>query len=370
MINPWALIHSLLVSACMMPSTFSAQPGQAVVLAEDRRLISVTVTVLDPNGDPVSGVVTQVLSRNGGNEGPTGPAGTVTLTLEASPTHDDHILVRLCEGYWAVSLPDAQKDLFNENFEALRNAYAFPDWRSYPITANGSSFSVQFDVLEAVNLSGTLRDAITGDPITFAPCGLSRQNSAGFTGEANGDFQLKAIRGSPAWLVFNLPSTNEIRLVDIPSQSLDVDLNLGDVVVAGPQSDASAEILLASALPDLLDPETFNRLDGKITLIDSEAERIYSFYVSSDRTKFVNVPWDPDMPNPRFAAGSYYLAPGAFSLESATALRRALLDGKHTLLQSAGVPVLTVGSGGQATINFDVAAANAAILSVANQPSP
>lgn len=363
------LVRCAMLAALAASNACLAQPVQAV-LAEDRREISVAVLVQDPDGDPVSDVVVQVVSRNGGNEGPTGPFGTVTLTLEASPTQDDHILVRLCEGYWVLSLPDEQKEFFNDKFQALRDVYAFPDWRKFPITAHGSSFAVQFSVLPSVKLLGTLRDATTGDPITFAACGVLRQNSAGFTDNVSGDFELKAIRDSAALLVFNLPNTNEIRILEVAAHDLDVDLNLGNVAVEPPQADASAVISLASEMPDLLDPETFNRLDGQNTLIDSDAERIYTFFVSEDMSKFVNVPWDPDMPDPRFAAGSYYLAPGAFSLGAAMALRRALLEGKQTQLQAAGVPVLTVGSGAQATVAFDAAAANAAILSVADQPSP
>lgn len=369
MIKLSILLHCAMLVVLAASNACLAQPVQ-VVLAEDRRLISVTVAVEDPDGDPVSDVVVQVISRNGGNEGPTGPAGTITLTLEASPTQDDHILVRLCDGKWARSASDEQKDLYNQSYAALLEAYAFPNWRAYPITPTGSSYSIEFDVLSAVNVSGTLRDAVTGDPVTLAACGVLKQSSGGFTSEAGGVFEVRAIRDSAAMLVFNLPNSNEVRFVEVSAQDLNADINLGDLMVALPQSDASAEISLASELPDLLDPRTFSRLDRHVTLIDSNAERVYTFYLSEDGSKFVNVPWDPDMPDPRFAAGSYYLAPGVFSLDVALTLRRALLDGKHALLQAAGVPVLTVGSGAQATVVFDPAAANAAILSVANQPSP
>jgi len=357
------LVVLIAATACL------AQPAQ-VVLAEDRRLISVTVVVEDPDGDPVSDVVVQVISRNGGNEGPTGPAGTVTLTLEASPTQDDHILVRLCEGRWARNASDEQKSLYDQAYEALRDTHAFPNWREYPITTTGSSYSIEFDVLSAVNVSGTLRDAATGDHIAWAACAVLEQSSGGFTSEAGGVFEVKAIRDSAALLVFSLPNSNEIRFFEVSAQDLDADVNLGDILVAMPQSDASAEISLAPELPEILDPRTFGRLDRHITLIDSGAERVYTFYLSKDGSKFVNVPWDPDMPDPIFAAGTYYLAPGTFSLDVALALRKSLLDGKHTLLQAAGVPVLTVGSGAQATVVFDPAAANSAILRVANQPFP
>jgi hypothetical protein len=370
MIKLSLLVHCAMLVVLAASTACLAQPVHAVVLAEDRRLISVTVTVLDPDGAPVSDVVVQVVSRNGGNEGPTGLAGAVTLTLEASPTQDDHILVRVCEGKWARNASVEQQDLYNQSYAALLEAYAFPNWRAYPITPTGSSYSIEFDVLSAVNVSGTLRDAITGDPVTLAACGVLKQSSGGFTSEAGGVFEVRAIRDSAATLVFNLPDSNEIRFLEVSAQNLTADINLGDITIALPQSNASAAISLTSVAPKLLDPRTFSRLDRHITLFDSNAERVYTFYLNEDGSKFVNVPWDPDLPNPRFAAGTYYLAPGPFSLEAALALRRALLDGKHTLLQTAGVPVLTVGSGAQGTVVFDPAAANAAILSVADQPSP
>lgn len=67
------LVRCAMLAALATSNACLAQPVQAV-LAEDRREISVAVLVQDPDGDPVSDVVVQTISRNSGNEGATGPA--------------------------------------------------------------------------------------------------------------------------------------------------------------------------------------------------------------------------------------------------------------------------------------------------------
>lgn len=368
MTNLSTFLYCAMLVALSAAGVAGAEPQS--VLAKDRRAIRVSVVVLEPGGDTVSNVVVQVISRNGGNEGPTGPAGTVTLTLEASPSQDDRILVRICDGSWARGASDEQRDLYTETYNSLRQNYAFPDWRAYLVASDDEDISIEYEVLPAVEVSGTLRDTATGAPVPLAVCGVLRQSSLGFTGEAGGNFNVNAVRGSASLLVFGLPHSNEVRFVELSADSLDVDLDLGEILVALPEGDASAEILLVSEMPGLRDSGTPARLDRHVTMIDVDAERVYTFRISQDRSKFVNVLWDPSMPDPKFAAGTYYLAPGPFSLDAALTLRRAILDGRHAELQAAGVPVLHVDSGAQATITFDPAATNTAIFSVVNRPLP
>lgn len=338
-----------------------AQPEYA--WAEDTREISVQVSVVDPDGDPIVNVPLFVYTQNGVQLIRPQHAPTLPVVVGASPTEDSVLCVMLWSGDHRNDLSDAEEQAIESRYEELLSQYAFLNNYSIPLNATYTEYSITINALKRVEISGRFVDN-AGLPIEGVVGSVTPYMSLIHSG-TDGTFVASAAAGQTAVLQVIHPAdeSNQIFVLRRTPQQTGQDHNLGDVMIESLPIDSAVEIMFATN-QNAVDPADLGTLKLDVTLIRDDGSAIFGYQTNRLQTKAVEATWRVDDLPPQIAAGTYYVVAGSVGTDAARALLRSIEDGRQALLDAAGVPKVTAVPGQTASITINAMDSFNAALSV------
>ena len=352
------LTRALLLT-CLFCATAGviAQPDDQ--WAQDARVITVHVTVIEPDGDPINNAPIYLYTNNGIGFIRLGETST---TLAASPTEDTVLCASLWDSKWS-NLPDAELQSIKDRYNELLGQYVFLDNYSVPLNATDTEYSITISALERIEISGRFVDA-AGQPIQGV-VGAVVPYMSEFRSDHNGTFIATAAIGRTAVLQFVDPTdeSNQIFVLRQAPQHTGQSRNIGDVVIESLPTDSAVNVLFATNQA-AYNPSDLNDLKENVTLIRDDGSTIFGYPTNREQTKAVEATWRVDDLPPQIAAGTYYVVAGSVGTDAARALLRSIEDGRQTLLDAAGVPKVTAVPGQTASITINAMDSFNAALSV------
>lgn len=284
----WSLAVSALVSASLVGPLARGDPPTA-------RQVTIRVSVLDPEGQPIEPVSviarfdTDALRMSPPNHSITNEYGLAEIILEPGPAAES-----LNISLGPASATQAEMKAANIRFQKLKRSFSFR--REYTVRLNPDTAHYRLDIraLPAIAVSGRLKP-----PEGASPSGNIYDSGSwaiGFTRDPeDGVFRLDGVaQGQPTELMI-LSDGHAYRFLSLAAEDTAADLDLGDIELTPVRRECPIQVRV--------EPHC-----GAVVLINSTTGEVFSSLLNEAGCAVAR-PHDEDCVQ-LVPAGKYYVAPG------------------------------------------------------------
>ncbi len=351
------------LSACVVFALVAASTASCIAATI---LTTVTVTVHDSVGQPLQDVPLMFEGWGDFAFGMTDVSGQVVLTVDREELIDETAIV-LTPGIGVVdgATAKAREDRIN----VLMSQYSLPCSVLVTFAPGETAKTIDIIAYDAIEVTGQLKTP-AGVPMSgvidrpYGPDGAYAYPAAG------GAFTLPGVRKDVSTALAVMWAGKFAKVIELSAAQTSANFDVGVITADEPALDASLSLEVFRPVTTDLSGErnaflvSIVRDDGSLAMFFrttmEDPQKLSEFAIPL-------IPTPGVVPEPPVAipAGTYYVTPGIPSRPTATALVRALMDGRGAVLDVAGVPKFTVLAGQTATVVIDAEQVMQAIQSVA-----
>lgn len=350
------IVNIICVFAVML--LYFEESTASLAAQDDVRPVTIIITAVDPDGEPIPEVPLQCLTLSAAAFGVTDAAGRLVHTLDVARTNDV-MVVRIWDGMMH-RIPYDLRVIAERRVQELPNHFAFKAIYLVPLTPEQDEYTLQIAAERTVRIQGRLVDA-NGEPVSAGTIG-SFGYMAGDDVEVDdeGRFEYMGTPRGRAVQLFAQQST-QVHIIELSAQQTLVDLDLGDVPVPDPVADAPVRVMLQNH--EYIFDSMLRTIGAGATLVSTDGALILGFPANAEGDVVV-ARWHIPPQLPYLPAAEYYVVPGSVGSDSGMALLRSVRAGRQAQLDAAGVPKITAVTGEEAALTLDARAVFNAVIQV------